>query len=289
MDDFYLTLPSNVLGQGVLNTTSVFTTILPKNISLEGQWKVALADLQYPFTWSNIGANEIKIRLKRNGMGRVVTRLVRVQVDQNYYHNVQAVIKHVNVRIDKALMDAVLEIDNEVVGLKTKSLSAQRMKQTLTSNLKLDKFVNFNYSTDTNRVSIELPVPDAVSKLSLTGELMYVLGFGSSDGVFTDVESVARFPPDMSAGLSAFYIYCDIVDSQIVGDKTAPLLRVVPLNTSNHTYGQTIVESFVNPHYVNVLSKWLCTLTLSINTDQNIPVKFNFGKTVVKLHFKKYA
>ncbi len=289
-NDFYLTLPSNTPGQGLLNTTSTFTTILPRNINLDGQWKVALVELQYPFTWSNIRHGKIQIRLKRGVNGKVVVKQVWVHIMQNHYHSIDALLKHINGKIEDALVEAVFDIDNEhLAKLPHNSDYAIKTRQIIWDTYQLHNIIQFEYNLEINRVEIKLPKLDVVSKISVPEDLMYVLGFGGNSQPFTDERTIAEYPPDMSAGLSAFYVYCDIVDPQIVGDTTAQLLRVVPLNTHKHNYGQIIVESYVNAHYVNVIAKRLCTIKLCINTDQNESVKFNFGKTIVKLHFKKYA
>jgi len=47
----FLTLPSNSNEE---NSASVFTTNLPQNILLEGDWECALVEIIYPNSWFNI-------------------------------------------------------------------------------------------------------------------------------------------------------------------------------------------------------------------------------------------
>ncbi len=56
MNDFYLTLPSNA---SLLNTTANFSVHLPQKLNLQGRWEVALVEIQYPFSWNNIGGSGI--------------------------------------------------------------------------------------------------------------------------------------------------------------------------------------------------------------------------------------
>ena len=52
MNDFYLTLPSNTIGEN--NSTSSFSVRLPQKLNLVGKWEVALVEIQYPYSWNNI-------------------------------------------------------------------------------------------------------------------------------------------------------------------------------------------------------------------------------------------
>ena len=77
MEDFYLTLPSNVFGfpsepflgshgQTPGNKTNNYRTKLPENIKLDGEWEMALVEMQYPMTWDNIDDKVEKAELLRN-------------------------------------------------------------------------------------------------------------------------------------------------------------------------------------------------------------------------------
>ena len=56
---FYLTLPSNSSMQIYpTNTLTNFTTQLPISLFLDGDWEVGLAEIQYPYTWNNIGSGK---------------------------------------------------------------------------------------------------------------------------------------------------------------------------------------------------------------------------------------
>ena len=54
-NEFQLTLPSNAsITFSPDNKPANYTTTLPSPISLEGEWEVALIDVQYPHNWMNI-------------------------------------------------------------------------------------------------------------------------------------------------------------------------------------------------------------------------------------------
>ena len=55
MTQFYLVLPSNSSTKYFPNNTlTEYTTHLAKEIGLQGEWEVGLAEIQYPHAWYNI-------------------------------------------------------------------------------------------------------------------------------------------------------------------------------------------------------------------------------------------
>jgi hypothetical protein len=94
----------------------------------------------------------------------------------------------------------------------------------------------------------------------------------------------SKLAVDVNAGFSLMYIYCDIVAYSSVGDVKAPLLAIVPTSGS---FGHMIREVYTDPHYVPVQRKDLDAIEISINNEEGRPMPFEFGKSVVKLHFKR--
>ena len=66
MSGFYLNLPSNTLtalGATRDNSSSEFLVRLPKDIRLNGDWEVALVEIQYPYSWDNLREGDNTISL----------------------------------------------------------------------------------------------------------------------------------------------------------------------------------------------------------------------------------
>ena len=55
---------------------------------------------------------------------------------------------------------------------------------------------------------------------------------------------------DIDQGFDTIYVYTDVVESRIVGDSIAPLLRSLPVGGS---HGATVYDRFTNIHYVPLL------------------------------------
>ena len=64
--------------------------------------------------------------------------------------------------------------------------------------------------------------------------------------------STAKRAVDLDHGFHDVYVYCDIIQSQYVGDALVPLLRIVPVEWKD---GERISGSFIRPQYLPVSRK----------------------------------
>lgn len=243
-DNFYLTLPSNT-GQNW--SASTFRIRLPRNIKLTGEWEVALSELIYPYSFFNVlWSPELFID--------VVTydeKSTSVEIKPGHYEHAQDLIAAISKRLPEKLIGQV----------------------------------SFNYDKHGNR--IEIVLSKQVTYLSLPSSISYMLGYKTSYGfqtLITRENGLAPYPPDMHGGSNIFFVYCDVVENSVVGDKLVPVLRAVALEGK---FGDIIDKNFICPHYVPVLKKEFDSIEIDIKNDQNKPLPFNFGKTMVKLHFRR--
>ncbi len=308
MNDFYLTLPSNVKTSGQQNTTARFTTLLPKTIDLPGQWYVGLVEIQFPFSWSNAGNSWIDsiIVLKHNP----TNSNLKVSIPRSYYETIESLVDTVQIQIVDTLVEvmekqskpfnkrenrAIIKLMNS-----EEKIKESKLMEILRPNYKdgserkeyfsliANRLVTVSWNAEIRHVIIRLRSSDIVPSLKLSPVLQYMLGFATTDQNVLNItqnKTVAPYPPDIQGGLSALYIYSDSAVPQIVGDQVAPLLHVIPVNTTGFSYGQVCTQIFYTPHYIPVVSRSLTSIQISINTDQDVPVGFNFGKSIVKLHF----
>ena len=85
-------------------------------------------------------------------------------------------------------------------------------------------------------------------------------------------------------GFESLYVYSSIVEPRIVGDKIAPLLRIVPI-TGRH--GEMVTTRFDHVQYIPVLSREFGSVETEIRDDTGRPVPFERGKVTVTLHFRR--
>ena len=78
------------------------------------------------------------------------------------------------------------------------------------------------------------------------------------------------------------HVYCDIVQPQIVGDKMAPLVAVVP-------YQKTTSETFYaveNIHYIPVQTKVFQNIKVHLRSSTEESIPFEHGRAAITLHLK---
>lgn len=121
-------------------------------------------------------------------------------------------------------------------------------------------------------------------KMRMTQGLADVLGFTPNAWITGSGESM--YPPDIRRGLNSMYVYCNVVDSQIVGDVYAPLLRTVAVRGQRN---QVISQTFEKPHYVSVNTDEVSTIEINIKDDTGENISFQSGKVICKLHFRQKA
>ena len=80
------------------------------------------------------------------------------------------------------------------------------------------------------------------------------------------------------------YVYANILEPQIVGNVSAPLLRIVNVEGK---YPNIIDKVFDFPHYIPVLVKDISDIEINIKDDLNEYIPFLSGKVIIKLHFRR--
>ena len=111
---------------------------------------------------------------------------------------------------------------------------------------------------------------------ALYGDLPDVLGFGRGDGVVIRTSNRKTLTQgnsivDLRRGFESLYVYSSIVEPRIVGDKIAPLLRIVPI-TGRH--GEMVAARFDHVQYMPVLSREFEAVEIEIRDDTGRPRNF---------------
>lgn len=151
---------------------------------------------------------------------------------------------------------------------------------------KVHESIKLTYDQVLKRITLSFD-PKVIGTVALGKHLQYMLGLDDATEqlrIFDQPETHALYPVDLRTGFYALYIYCDLVESQILGNTLVQLLRIVP---TEGNYGDIINTTFHSPHYISVLKKHFNSVQISIKDDQNQLVPFDFGKSILKLHFRK--
>ena len=228
------------------NTLTNFVTKLPSRINLEGDWEVGLTEMQYPHSWYNVKEKDTRL-VVNNG-----TSSEFIDLSEGYYESPESLTTFINETIKKATLDEAAKVYYNPIN------------QKVVVDIKAEG---------------QLYMPDGVKVL---------LGYDIQQGTFLGETKGKKFKSPnivhMDLGMYAFYVYSDITEPRVVGDRLVPLLRTVPI-TGKH--GESVVKYFQNIDYVPVMKKSFDTIEIDIRDDTGKPIPFEYGKLVVTLHFRK--
>lgn len=156
-----------------------------------------------------------------------------------------------------------------------KAANAALKKETKNDNITL------TFNARTEKVTVHLKNG---YQLIITGRMSVILGFGGKETKITKRKD-SPYVGDLF-GMTTIYIYCDIVQPQIVGDINAKLLRCIPVEGKS---GEVITKTFTNIQYVPVQTKSFEDVEILLRSDTGDPVPFESGKVITTLHFKQQS
>ncbi len=284
MSDFYVTCPSNT--RVASNTTAAYECPLAHPITLEGNWEVGLAGIQYPRSWDNVSNAWLRISLfdfLHDGSVAVKDRPKQIhtfKMPNANYTSVEKAMTEVNETIRKFLKEGItkgklkeyLRVNHTKPGRDWVKWLQYRVYELTAAG----RTFSLTYVDDKMKMDFD---KDYIGSIDLSPSLRYVLGFR------TNSEGIASHTPRFDSHISGLYIYTNIIAFQLVGDVKVPVLRVVPVLGE---IGDVNDIDYPNVHYADVLSKTFDSIEIYIRGDDGELVPFNDDrKTVVKLHFRR--
>jgi len=256
MDQFYLALPSDSSSKYYPeNTAACFRTKLSDRIDLDGEYEVGLAQFIYPFSWFNFNNSDKRLFISYHPYDEDEDRIIHIFED-GQFPNENIFINVLNDRISTA----------DIFGC--------------------------TFTWDQWSRKIKVLISNANGTIHMSRGLANLLGFEdegpyemrkTNEGVFAQYYD-ADYSFDLHAGLRLIYVYIDVVSHTVVGDTKVPLLRVC---ATAGKYGEMVSNTFTDIHYVPLARSEMDTIEIFINGELGKPVPFEFGKTVVTLHFRR--
>ena len=261
---FYITLPSNTSQQDFPNNSpGSFIVPLPHPIQLpiNEKWEVGLAEIQYTKSWFNLLEDQyIRVGTKQ------------ITISEGNYPTLEALVGEINFRCKRF---------EEKMRAKTSGpFTADRPPPTIRfETLPFTRKTRLKISEDT------LPTEDnrihRGVKVTMSPFLSEMLGF-DSPGPYDVCDIKSKYPADIFSGLYNLFVYSDIVQPNLVGNRNVPLLRIVPVEQGN-----LITKSYNNIFYHPLSREIIQSIEIHIKSDTNQTVPFNTGKSIVTLHFRR--
>lgn len=288
-DQFYLTLPSNSSSSYYpSNTVANYKTHLPRTVQLAGGiWEVAVVEVHFPCSFLTVDDNAVvyvynTVDARPSYNGKVLTE----DYDGSSNNKQPPFIRDMKVPGLK-----ITKIKNYIPAVVTAKLpsgnytSVSDVIDSLNSLEPLSGHVSFEYDTK----KVEIKCEQHVDQIEMSHRLALQLGFDPEENDLKKNNTSIR-PANMLLGLPAqMYIYCDIVEPQLIGDTMAPLLQIINIDTANYVYGANRFVQFSTPHYVPLIKTSFESLEIDLRDNTGTLLPFHFGTSCVKLHFRKAA
>jgi hypothetical protein len=146
--------------------------------------------------------------------------------------------------------------------------------------------VRFRYNETNKKVIVNIP---RGYEIHMNEKLRSILGFADSQFPLSNKPNEQKIKgknaADIEGGIHSLYVYCDLIDSVLVGDTVTPLLRSVEVNAP---HGATVVRHFQNPRYLPLKRRNFSTIDVSIKDQYGCSVPFENGSSVnVVLHIRR--
>ena len=219
----------------------------PQTFDLNGEWEVGLYSISYPNTWYTLEKRQHMNHIYYSTDGGK-TFWTSATVDYGYYTSVPELIKTINAAMKKELKN------NNVV---------------------------LSYNLRTHKVKVTLAPKHYIL---FRPQMARILGFGGDDIKILKSKG-SPYVAELQT-ITSIYVYCNIVQPQIVGNTTVPLLRTIPV-TGNPS--DVITKTFTNIQYVPVQTKSFEDIEILLRTDTGDPVPFERGKVIATLYFRKQS
>jgi hypothetical protein len=188
--------------------------------------------------------------------------------------------KEFNKIYDDFLEQAIKELPAETLGI-LESTKEMGLPAWIEAYRRIKFNCNFSFDAQKNRFTVRINT-NFVEKLEFTEQLAYILGLEST--IMTK-STEARFVPDMKGGVSSFFIYApDLIEPVIIGNVTAPVLRIVNIRG----WPDEFVEEIYMPiQYHKLLVKEVSEIFIEIRSPSGALMPFQYGTCTLTLHFKK--
>jgi hypothetical protein len=114
-----------------------------------------------------------------------------------------------------------------------------------------------------------------------------VLSEAESSSILINVPKFDEKPYKTSDQPSHIYVYCNLVEPQIIGDTLAPIIRMVNTDFQQYSFGENVTKSFASLQYVPLMKLSFSTVKIDLRDNTGNLIPFCSGHSAVTLHFRR--
>ena len=266
------------------NKMAVFRNLLPEPLQLDGDWRVALAEIIFPSSIKNITTTGYMIytpktpydymsRPKSDSSGATIVRREdwsnNATFNAGEYLTVDEILKVLELGTSTKKPLAKAEIQDKRVQLKFNQGYGLSFHDRSILNV-----LGFNGVSDTNRGGFFI---------------------GSNKLVQEQAQPIkSDFPIDITSGTDIFFVYCNMIEQQNIAGTKAPILRVIDTKRKLKDGGLTVTStnthrSFRELQYKKLVLSSIREIFIELVTATGDYVPFvGTGRVVLTLKFRKF-
>ena len=299
MEEIIIFLPSNVKSEYYENTITKFKTKLAAPIQLDGDWEVGLANISYTKSWDLKTEKGIIDLIAYDKEAEFEVSEKFLEINLSNLTDIKMLVDLINDSIDKKKVKEKLDFHlpslilhekfgrvEMKLGIRNHGLCLFKFSKNLNKFLGFDEDLLEKYYRDTERdyktkfqntlntfVKFDSDVKKNWSPREITPK----------DGVYS-IFSHSRF--NFNPDINNLFVYCDIIKPNFVGNDMEPLIRIVGVPHESR-YKEEIRENFIDIHFHPLNTNYIESIEIDIKDENKKPIPFQFGRTIVELHFRK--
>ena len=314
---FYVHLPSNNISGADSNTLCNYITHLKHPISLDGEWEVALTEVSYTTSWYNIASTSQCSVFSFEGIDLSKAKEVAKQREmagistdkQAYDGSIHALINSKESGSGSSVVDdaRIEEMGGKIhhkIRIRPGFYSTKELVYTINRLLMKESAGaeppllelgpdGFLASVTGKRTNPETDKTED-SFINITGDAAEFLGYyWNGDQKLEPTHPsegrhmmVCARRAQAKRGRFCMFVYTDIIRGIHVGDTISNLLRIVEI-PDNINFGDQVTCRYDVPEYKRLVSNHIPSIHMYIKDDCGADMPFEFGRTIVTLHFRR--
>ena len=311
--EFTMNLISNAsMATFPANTLSNFTTLLPTTMSLPGDWQVALVEIAWPAMVQNVTLGQFTVSKqlpaspKEKNSRHHKPGLISMTVPSGFIQ-LPKYSSPVTLRLKPGCYPSVDSIMKAI----TKAAMGKKESKLMENDRSNDSMLSWKIDGVTRRLHVKSNciVGNEGLKITVVSEdLKNILGTDVIidcqsqqrrdeteapdqlvSGTANVVKQIGQWPVDLNAGSHTMFLYCDLVQNEMLGDTQTALLRSIPLKsmTLAHTMGEVNHKSFTNLQWKRIVKPQFQSISLTLANEMGQKMPFlSCGRTNITLAFR---
>lgn len=305
--EFQVTLPStSSIRFYPQNKPSHYNTMLKSPLHLEGEWEVALMDIQYPFNWNNFPGGEIAVIIQVRGVDgnshdlqfqSHTADLQTKQTSNRYKLYDDSLSKELRFKATDYYMERHIDYTAIIVVKIPPGYfkTVEALMSAFTDYFNNDNFEGpsavkifsvYNQITKVSKLSFEnIQWCDVICRGNDFFKASGIKADDIGDNYFrSSIMGLVTGPSELPT-ISTMYVYTDIIKWQRVGDNEAPLLATLPIHGNP---AEQLFWSFNPPYYIPVAQETINSIEIKLTTDEGelFPIEIP-GKVICRLNFRR--